>query len=205
MIHFPSFILHIILRTDQRTEDFSAIMFHHRSIKLSDLPDRREENQLYIYFNLESQARFLRPDLKSLKNFFNLSMTFRLNADIPYRYGEFVQVAPHPQSGEDLNKIINNFGTANTQLAGQEKGKSEPETLAAQFVKNCKTESKRENVISKLSKLINVHIYGGCGPLKCAKKPQDYYSCYDALNKTYKFYLSFENSLCEVRIVLSVP
>ena len=125
-------------------------------------------------------------------------MTFRLNADIPYRYGEFVQVAPHPQSGEDLNKIINNFGAANTQLAGKEKGKSEPETLVAQFVSNCKTESKREKVISRLSKLINVHIYGRCGPLKCAKKQRDS-SCYEAMNKTYKFYLSFENSLCQVR------
>ena len=128
-------------------------------------------------------------------------MTFRLNADIPYRYGEFVQVAPHPQSGEDLNKIFNNFGAANTQLAVKEKGKSEPETLVAQMVSNCKTESRREEVVSRLSKLINVHIYGGCGPLNCTKKPQDS-SCYDALNKTYKFYLSFENSLCKVRINL---
>ena len=128
-------------------------------------------------------------------------MTFRLNADIPYLYGEFVQVASHPPSGEDLNKIINNFGAANTQLAGKEKGKSENETLVAQFVTNCKTNSGREKVISKLSKLINIHIYGSCGPLKCTKKPNDS-SCYDALNKTYKFYLSFENSLCQVRIVL---
>ena len=122
-------------------------------------------------------------------------MTFRLNADIPYLYGEFVQVAQHPQSGQDLNKIINNFGAGNTQLAG--KAKSDNETLVAQFVSNCKTKSGRENVISSLSKLINIHIYGRCGPLKCTKKPKDY-SCYDAMNRTYKFYLSFENSLCKV-------
>ena len=89
-------ILLFLLRTEKKTDDFSAIIFHHRSIKLSDLPEKRDENQLYIYFNLESQARFIRPDLKSLKNFFNLSMTFRLNADIPYFYGEFLQVADHP-------------------------------------------------------------------------------------------------------------
>ena len=124
-------------------------------------------------------------------------MTFRLNADIPYRYGEFVQVAPHPQSGEDLNKIINNFGAENTQLAEKERGKSDPDTLVVQMVSNCKTESRRENLVSRLSKLINIHIYGRCGPLKCTKKPKDS-SCYDALNKTYKFYLSFENSLCKV-------
>ena len=104
------------------TEDFSAIIFHHRSIKLSDLPDKRDEKQLYIYFNVESQARFIRPEFKSLKNFFNLSMTFRLNADFPILYGEFVQVADHPSPGHDLDMIINNFGAANTQLAGRENG-----------------------------------------------------------------------------------
>ena len=172
-------------------------MFHHRSIKLSDLPVKRDKSQLYTYFNLESQGRFIRPDLKSLKKFFNLSMTFRLNADIPYFYGEFVQVAQHPRPGYDLDIIINKFGAANTQLAEKEKGESENETLVAQFVSHCQTPSRREKVISKLSKLINVDIYGRCGPLKCSKKPKDY-SCYDAMNQTYKFYLSFENSLCKV-------
>ena len=166
---------------------------------MSDLPVTRCQNQHYVYFNLESPARFIRHDFKTLQNFFNLSMTFRLNADIPYRYGEFLQVAPHPQSGEDLNKIINNFGAANTLLAVKEKGTSENEILVAQFASNCKTISGRENFISKLSKLINIDIYGSCGSLKCTKKPKDS-SCYDVVNKTYKFYLSFENSLCKVRI-----
>ena len=179
------------------TEDFSAIIFHHRSIKFSDLPDKRDEKQLYIYFNVESQARFIRPEFKSLKNFFNLSMTFRLNADFPILYGEFVQVDDHPSPGHDLDMIINNFGAANTQLAGREKGESENGTLVVQFVTHCQTISGREKVVSKLSKLINVDIYGRCGPLKCSKKPKDF-SCYDAMNQTYKFYLSFENSLCKV-------
>ena len=143
-------------RTEGKTEDFSALLFHHKNIKLSDLPVKREKNQLYIYFNLESPALLLRPELKSLRNFFNLSMTFQLNADIPYLYGEFVQVAQHPQSGQKLSKIINQFGAANTQLAWKEKSKNE--TLVAQFVSNCKTTSGREKLITKLSKLIKVHI-----------------------------------------------
>ena len=191
------YILSNISRTEKKTNDFSAFIFHHRNINLSDLPVKRHEKQLYIYFNVESQARFIRPEFKSLKNFFNLSMTFRLNADFPLLYGEFVQVAPHPRPGHDLDMIINNFGAANTQLAGKEEGESENETVIAQFVTNCKTNSRREKVISKLSKLINIDIYGRCGPLKCIKKPKDY-SCYDAMNQTYKFYLSFENSLCKV-------
>ena len=124
-------------------------------------------------------------------------MTFRLNADIPYFYGEFLQVAQHPSPGHDLDMIINKFGAANTQLAEKENGESENGTLVAQFVTHCQTPSRREKVISKLSKLINIDIYGGCGSLKCSRKPKDY-SCYDAMNQTYKFYLSFENSLCKV-------
>ena len=88
ILYFSISYTHV--RTEQKTEDFSAIIFHHQGIKLTDLPLNRMENQLYIYFNLESQPQFLRPDLKSLKSFFNLSMTFRLNADIPYLYGEIV-------------------------------------------------------------------------------------------------------------------
>ena len=171
----------------------------HRNIKLSDLPDRRQKNQLYVYFNHESPARFGRPGLKALKNFFNLSMTYRVSSDISYGYGEFVRVVQHPQFGPDLNKIINNFGAGNTQLAVKEKGNSGNESLVAQFVSHCSTNSRREKVISSLAKLINIHIYGRCGPLKCKKNLQDS-SCYDVLNKTYKFYLSFENSLCKVRI-----
>ena len=171
----------------------------HRSIQLSDLPVKREKSQLYVYFNLESQGRFLRPDFKLLQTFFNLSMTFQLNADIPYLYGEFVQVAQHPHSSSELSKVIHQFGAANTQLARKENEKSENETLVAQFASNCQTISGREKVISMLSKLIKVHIYGHCGPLKCSKKPSDN-SCYDAMNRTYKFYLSFENSLCKVII-----
>ena len=124
-------------RKEEKTEEFSALLFHHRNIKMSDLPVKRKEDQLYIYFNLESPAQFVRPDFKSLKNFFNLSMNFRLNADIHVNYGGFVQVAQHSQSHRDLNQIITNFGAANTQLARKEKGKYKNEALIAQFASNC--------------------------------------------------------------------
>ena len=42
-----------------------------------------------------------------------------------------------------------------------------------------------------------VDIYGGCGQLKCRRDAQDKDSCYKTLARDYKFYLSFENSLCK--------
>jgi hypothetical protein len=46
---------------------------------------------------------------------------------------------------------------------------------------------------------VNVDIYGICGPLKCPKqnsKGNGLNFCERKLKNTYKFYLSFENSLC---------
>ncbi|GFN95905.1 alpha-(1,3)-fucosyltransferase 5, partial [Plakobranchus ocellatus] len=42
---------------------------------------------------------------------------------------------------------------------------------------------------------IDIDIYGGCGQLRCPKS-QDA-ECEDQLTTTYKFYLSFENSICD--------
>lgn len=66
------------------------------------------------------------------------------------------------------------------------------------MVSHCNTHSQRETYVKELSKHIDVDIYGGCGNLPCAldvlhhSDPQ----CYDMLESNYKFYLSFENSLC---------
>ena len=51
-----------------------------------------------------------------------------------------------------------------------------------------------------LSKFMNVDIFGKCGALNCRKSRLE--SCYREMNRTYKFYLSFENSLCQVYLKL---
>ena len=42
---------------------------------------------------------------------------------------------------------------------------------------------------------IIVDIYGKCGNLECSKKNKPF--CLEKLNTDYKFYLSFENSICD--------
>ena len=48
-------------------------------------------------------------------------------------------------------------------------------------------------VAKNLQKYIDVDIYGGCGPLKCSLQP---WECLEMLDD-YRFYFSFENSLCK--------
>ena len=68
------------------------------------------------------------------------------------------------------------------------------------FISEVSNSKSREKVVSSLSKLMNIDIYGRCGTLEC---PKDDEACYINMNQTYKFYLSFENSLCEVEQLFS--
>ncbi|KAK3881216.1 hypothetical protein Pcinc_014345 [Petrolisthes cinctipes] len=67
--------------------------------------------------------------------------------------------------------------------------------MAAWFVSNCQTEGGRERVVQMLRRWIQVDQYGGCGTLKCSRKQAN--NCETMLSNDYKFYLSFENSLCK--------
>ena len=64
---------------------------------------------------------------------------------------------------------------------------------AAWFVSHCNTFSGREKLVRGLQKLIDVDIYGKCGALSCPKSSN---KCNEMLDSTYKFYFSFENTLC---------
>lgn len=65
---------------------------------------------------------------------------------------------------------------------------------AAWFVSHCNSHSKRDDLTRKLQKYIDVDVYGRCGLKKCSRNEKD--KCDKMLNSTYKFYFSFENSLC---------
>ena len=48
--------------------------------------------------------------------------------------------------------------------------------------------------MKQMKKLVDVDVYGKCGKLKCSRDNET--ACYLNLEKMYKFYLSFENSVC---------
>lgn len=64
---------------------------------------------------------------------------------------------------------------------------------AAWFVSHCNAFSKRDGLVEKLQKFIDVDVYGKCGTLSCPRYSKE---CDEMLNTTYRFYFAFENSLC---------
>ena len=66
---------------------------------------------------------------------------------------------------------------------------------------HCDTFSHREQYVEELQKYIDVDIYGKCGNLTCERRLNGnlnvYYECFKKFENMYKYYLSFENNICE--------
>ena len=169
-------------------EDFDAVIFNMPSLSIYKFPlnQHRRAEQRYIFFTQESAA-YIAEEVHQFNHLFNWTMTYDTRSDIPYIYGEVSPLSSISSMPSQPRPV----GPENYAL-----GKTK---LVAWFTSHCLTQSKRERYVSVLRKHIDVDIYGGCYTLKCSMNSSSFTSqshCYDMLERDYKFYLSFENSLC---------
>nr|CAD2177699.1 unnamed protein product [Meloidogyne enterolobii] len=158
----------------------TAIMFHIRA-EHKDLPLKRFSNQLYIFF-LDESPSYTYEHFKDVSpDFFNITMTYRVDSDIYYPYDTFV-----PCNGKCH---VDEFWSEKEVLEKvQRKSK-----LAMKAFSDCSTPSKRENLIAELGRLIKIDLYGNCpGNTKC-----DFEYCLNQELANHMFYLAFENSVCK--------
>ena len=164
-------------RSFMKMDKFDAILMHMQTVDSFGWPEIRSPHQRYVFVTKES-AQYVTVNLKSSKyrEAFNLTMTYRLDSDFPNTYGAMEPVpSPDPSGGR-------NYAAGKTELV-------------AWFVSHCSSHSSRGEYVEMLQKHIPVDVYGDCGPLKCPRSANN--SCHHTLlNKVYKFYLSFENSIC---------
>jgi alpha-1,3-fucosyltransferase len=94
--------------------------------------------------------------------------------------------------GISRQRFFNHSSLSDDKMLEIFDGKSK---TAAWFVSNCKTQLSRRNELTKalLDLQIDVDIYRACGKLKTPEEKD----VFNFLEKSYKFYFSFENSLCE--------
>ncbi|CAG7816625.1 unnamed protein product [Allacma fusca] len=141
-----------------------------------NIPEVRHYNQYWVLLALEPPMYFS-PRLQSFGNLFNWTMTYRSDSDIHLPYGKF----------QKLEKPIPVNGTEH--LAKRKK-------LVSLVLSNCNdVPSKRLRLIKELQKYVKVDVYGKCGTFQC--KERTHAGCKQQLGNEYKFYLSFENSVCE--------
>ncbi|XP_055345807.1 alpha-(1,3)-fucosyltransferase C-like [Paramacrobiotus metropolitanus] len=155
----------------------AAVIFHIRDFHEDDLPPHRTPEQLYVFFLMESPPHTL-LDLKkpALRDFFNLTWTYRLDSDIfsaLYFDNWAVQSwVDRSKANEFLQKKLNR---------------------SVFFSSNCHTPNHREDYVTELEKHFPVDVFGKCGKASCQKGDKQ---CEQKIIAKYKFYLAFENSNC---------
>ncbi|KAM8719481.1 hypothetical protein ACLKA7_012097 [Drosophila subpalustris] len=178
-------------------EDYDAIVFHVAQPfpLLQTLPSRRSPRQAYVFALMEPPGE-TKHRLSDEQSFYNLTMSYRLDSDIVWPYAQLLdaetgaRVAPSLQPYWRQPPALGSWNDSQVLQIWPRKTK-----MAAWFVSHCKTLSRREELAHALQQHgVEVDIYGSCGSLSCARGDP---RCDEMLDTKYKFYLAFENSLCE--------
>ncbi|KAH9498765.1 hypothetical protein Btru_005075 [Bulinus truncatus] len=166
---------------DRVTEETDVIMAH--GVKLTDgmMPSRRWPGQLYVMYGRESPLHYhsdILEDSSTWRYSFNLTSTYRIDSDIFWPYGR-LDYSPWPTDQRpDFHQIARN-----------------KHKLAVWLVSNCDTPSLRNEYVEEMKRYMPVDIFGRCGNASdCPGNRID--QCMDAILSSYRFYLSFENSMC---------
>jgi alpha-1,3-fucosyltransferase len=186
------------------TGDFDAVLFHAADFNLKQNLDSilkwRTPKQRFVYMNVESPQTY--SHLASYPSgFFNWTMTYRHDSDIPRPYGwirtleeESRTIYPPPQ--RETWPIVYKENRAipkEYQHLAKRPGK------VAWIVSHCDTPSRRMEYALELAKYIPVNIFGKCLGQPCNVRygMNSLDNCTLSVNQEYKFYLSFENTFCE--------
>ncbi|CAF2880393.1 unnamed protein product [Rotaria sp. Silwood2] len=139
----------------------------------------RQSNQRFIFFLKESPMHSPILSPKQHGRLFNFTQTYRPDSDITATtLRNFFWLFNH--------KIYPNYDFKSI-LEMKKSGK-----ILVAIVSNCGGSSSRLDYIKELKKYISVDIYG-----KCGQRCPDVSNCRQFAYSSYKFYLSFENSLCD--------
>ncbi|TNN07845.1 Glycoprotein 3-alpha-L-fucosyltransferase A isoform 2 [Schistosoma japonicum] len=161
---------------------------HEDSMQNADLvifeshpPDKTNipTNQSWLLYHIESPQNFPFTDSKDRINF---TATYTIDSTIVTPYYKYVTFADvELKDSSKRIKLLEDYSVGKTKLV-------------AWFVSNCAGISPRLKYAKELQKYIQVDIYGMCGDLSCSR---GYSKCFNLLKTDYKFYLSFENSICQ--------
>ena len=195
-----------------KLESYDAIVFNFHDLHMSKMPPndtklfQRLPHQRFVFLTQEAQPFLQHHILTGYRpNYFNWTMTYRLDSDILLLYGRITPTRSAPTTAEEIKRLINQ----SRSLPQQKK-----RNLAAAMISHCNTHGLREDYIKELKRYIPVDVYGNCDfndnstvddnwnltiALNDCKKSEFVASppeCYDAIEINYKFYLSFENAIC---------
>ncbi|XP_062570004.1 alpha-(1,3)-fucosyltransferase C-like [Saccostrea cucullata] len=163
-----------VLETNVSKADI--VVFSHRRIPKKVIT--KIKGQIWVFNTAESPYHTWRPNKEWIKHF-DLSMSYMEESDIYVPFYGKLQKIQEP--------VIKNY----TRILSKK-------TKDAIWVSShCPTPSRREKLVEELSKYLKVDKFGRCGSKKCGKQYDNLNGCQSMFERDYKFFFSFENSLCK--------
>jgi len=162
---------------------------------LSYLPENeRPSGQRLVWLSQESPLYLKSLDPNKYDGLFNWTMTYKRDSDIQLLYGRVERI-----ESQTSNVIRGNNRSKEVRRKSNRAALSKKSKTVAWMVSHCDTYGHREDYVRQLQEHIQVDVYGKCGNLSCPRNEEHWLSnpeCYDMIEQKYKFYLSFENSIC---------
>ncbi|ELU18129.1 hypothetical protein CAPTEDRAFT_114338 [Capitella teleta] len=162
-----------------------AILFRGRYLPSVDNLPARLPHQKWIFYETEPPHKtWIFVNLTNYNGMFNMTSTFSTDSHIPQ-----VRALSYHRDGRIFNKLHGEDFAA----------KKRKDVPVAWFASRCLTQSRREDYVKELQEHIKVDIYGKCGDKQCGSNTRNDDCDETLLNAqgSYKFYLSFENCLCD--------
>ncbi|CAH1798257.1 unnamed protein product [Owenia fusiformis] len=147
---------------------------------------KRSPGQLWFYFDLES-PNYIGMSSKDAEY---LTEERKFNATIHYSPSSLIWMSYGKYNGSHIwnyRRIYNMILDKKVDFAAKK------DKLLFWAVSNCQAVSKRQNYVKILAKHIQIDIYGKCGTFVCSRNE----NCETEVFKKYKFYLAFENHICD--------
>lgn len=175
--------------------DFDAIIFPPKNLTREFRPSVRTKSQIYIFTSLESSRTAPVCD-EFHDNFFNWTLTYRLDSHIPWTYFSIRDslgaiVAP------SLDVVWQDYGHTSTPIKPALKVLLSKKTKAVIWIMtSCPSKSFLEDYLLILQAILvyfslKIDLYGECSYNKCPDS-----DC-QKLIKDYYFYMAYENSILE--------
>uniref|UniRef100_A0A914BUP6 Fucosyltransferase n=1 Tax=Acrobeloides nanus TaxID=290746 RepID=A0A914BUP6_9BILA len=168
--------------TDNRssTEKAKLVIFHVRDLNETDIPTKARKGQFHVFYNMESPYHTGIAYKRVPRNFFDLSMTYRMDSDVLVAYDRFDAI-----DNETTKEEVWSWGEVQAKVQAKSKH-------VLQLVSNCHTPSKREAYVERLKRYIKITILGQCTHRAC-----NHATCEQKEIDNHLFYLAFENSICK--------
>lgn len=175
--YFDDCYFRCYLTSGGQYESAQAVLFHTSSFRRA--PPPKPPGQIWIFHSMESPV-YSKTDFHKWKRRFNWTLTYRRDSDIL-------------EPGAELHKREPELDVENYMESLPLSWRNKSRDLAW-FVSRCQVHSSRGVYVTKMTKFIDIDIFGKCGKWTCPT--EKWKDCNLMLNKLYRFYLSFENALC---------